>query len=327
MDMRQLRYFVNIVECGSLSKASRRLFVAQPSLSQQMARLEDEVGKPLLVRSTRGVVPTDNGEALYHHAKFMLRQLDEAVFIARQDYSNVRGRVALGLAPTTVAVLGLPLMQHLRAKHPGFVLSVVALHSGYLEEMARAGQLDLAIMFSHNAAAEMVFEPLLDEELFVLIPDDSTLVARGKTSLTLSECAQLPLVLPRPAHGLRRRIDVEFERAQIVVREPVAEIDSLLLVMQYVALGGGATIQPLSAMRVLDPPERWRRVPIADARVVRTNYLYSLPLPKLSTSASIVRAELKHVARQLVASGTWQGVSLASAASPTLPAGAARDDL
>jgi len=74
MDMRQLKYFVQIVESGSLSKASRQLFIAQPALSLQMSRLEDEVGKPLLVRSSRGVTPTENGEALYHHAKFMRRQ-------------------------------------------------------------------------------------------------------------------------------------------------------------------------------------------------------------------------------------------------------------
>src|ERR1700712_1614643 len=116
MDMRQLKYFVQIVESGSLSKASRQLFTAQPGLSQQMTRLEDEVGKPLLVRSSKGVTPTENGETLYHHAKFMLRQLDQAIAVARQDHSAVSGRVALGLAPTTVCAIGLPLMKHLRAK-------------------------------------------------------------------------------------------------------------------------------------------------------------------------------------------------------------------
>ena len=81
MDLRQLKYFVQIVESGSLAKASRQLYIAQPALSQQMARLEDEVGKPLLVRSSRGVVPTENGEALYHHAKFMLRPHHRLNFI------------------------------------------------------------------------------------------------------------------------------------------------------------------------------------------------------------------------------------------------------
>ena len=82
MDLRQLRYFTHIVESGSLSKASRQLFIAQPALSQQLSKLEDEVGKPLLKRSSRGVAPTENGLALYHHARFMLRQLEQAMSIA-----------------------------------------------------------------------------------------------------------------------------------------------------------------------------------------------------------------------------------------------------
>ena len=110
MDMRQLKYFAQIVESGSLAKASRQLFIAQPALSQQMARLDGEVGKALLVRSSRGVVPTENGEALYHHAKFMLRQMEQAVAVARQETEAVNGRVALGLAPTTVCQVGLPLI-------------------------------------------------------------------------------------------------------------------------------------------------------------------------------------------------------------------------
>src|SRR5262245_17945298 len=159
--MRQLRYFVQIVESGSLAKASRQLFIAQPALSQQMARLEDEVGKSLLVRSSRGVVATDNGEALYHHAKFMLRQMEQAVSVARQDKAALTGRVALGLAPTTVCQLGLPLIQEVRARHPGVVLNVVEGLSGHLEQMTRLGQLDLAVLFSPTAASELTAEPLL----------------------------------------------------------------------------------------------------------------------------------------------------------------------
>ena len=116
MDMRQLRYFVQIVESGSLAKASRQLFIAQPALSQQMARLEDEVGKALLVRSSRGVVPTDNGEALYHHAKFMLRQLDQAVAVARQETAALqRPRHARPGAVHRVASSACRCCTHLRA--------------------------------------------------------------------------------------------------------------------------------------------------------------------------------------------------------------------
>jgi LysR family tcuABC transcriptional regulator len=308
MDMRQLRYFVQIVESGSLAKASRQLFIAQPALSQQMARLEDEVGKPLFVRSSKGVTATDNGAALYHHAKFMLRQLDQAISVARQEHATISGRVALGLAPTTVCQLGFPLMKHLRAKYPGVVLNVIEGLSGHLEQMTRVGQLDLAVLFSQTAASELTVEPLLDEELFVIVPSDSKLVAHHRQELTLHEVIALPLILPSPGHGLRRRISVEFERLNLAV-DAVAEIDSLPLLMHCVSEGMGATIKPMAAVHALGgSPQRWRCLRIAGADMKRSNYLYSLPPDKLSSCACLVRDELKLVVKELVDSGAWQGV-------------------
>jgi len=315
MDMRQLKYFVQIVESGSLSKASRQLFIAQPALSHQMARLEDEVGKPLLVRSSRGVTPTDNGEALYHHARFVLRQLDQAVSVARQEHANVSGRVSLGMAPTTVCALGLPFIKHLAAKYPGIVVNVIEAMSGHLEHMTRLGELDLAILFNATAALDLTIEPLLEEELFVILPRDSELVAAPRKDITLDEAAKLPLILPSPGHGLRRRISVEFERANLALNA-VAEIDSLPLLMHCVADGIGATIKPMAAVYALNNEmEQWRCLRISDARMFRQNYLYALPSEKVSQAASIVRAELKRVVRALVQNDRWQGVHL------TLPAG------
>lgn len=309
MDMRQLRYFVQIVESGSLAKASRQLFIAQPALSQQMARLEDEVGKPLLVRSSKGVTPTENGSALYDHAKFMLRQLDQAVAVARQDTAALSGRVTLGLAPTTNSQLGLPLIRHLRQKLPGVMVNVVEGLSGHLEHMTRVGQLDLAILFGQKAAAELSVEPLLEEDLFVILPAASTLVPPGRTSLTLAEAAALPLILPSPGHGLRRRIAMEFDRANVVI-DAVAEIDSLPLLMHCLADGMGVTIKPMAAIHALDNPRHWRTLPISDGQLSRTNYLYALPPQKLSPVAAVVRDELRQLVVRLVESGQWQGVRL-----------------
>jgi len=315
MDLRQLRYFVQIVESGSLAKASRQLFIAQPALSQQMARLEDEVGKPLLVRSSRGVVPTDNGEALYHHAKFMLRQMEQAVSVARQDKAALTGRVALGLAPTTVCQLGLPLIRALRERHPGVVLNVVEGLSGHLEHMTRLGQLDLAVLFSPTAATELSVEPLLEEELFVILPADSPLVPKDRLSLTLREVAALPLILPSPGHGLRRRIALEFERANQPL-DAVAEIDSLPLLMSCVGQGLGATIKPMAATHALgNTPERWRCLRVSDAAMTRPNYLYALPAGKLSPCAAMVALEIKRVVREQVEGGHWQGVRLVEPAA------------
>jgi LysR family tcuABC transcriptional regulator len=310
MDARQLKYFVQIVESGSLSKASRQLFIVQPALSQQMARLEETVGKPLLIRSVRGVVPTENGQALYHHAKFVLRQLDEAVLVARQEFSDVRGRVALGLAPSTSCVLGLPLLRLMKEKYPGIVLNVVVALPSHLEERARHSHLDVSILFSKTAANELSYEHLLDEEIFVVLPRSSPLVPPERESITLAEAAALPLALSSAQNHLRRRFMLEFERANLQP-EIVAEIDSLELVMRFVAEGAGATVQPMAS--TLAVPLDWRCLRITDVSITRPNYLYAMPLHQLTAGASIVRTEARQLVQRLIRSGEWQGVTLAEA--------------
>ena len=309
MDMRQLRYFVQIVESGSLAKASRQLFIAQPALSQQMARLEDEVGKALLVRSSRGVVPTENGEALYHHAKFMLRQLDQAVSVARQDTAALSGRVTLGLAPTTVCALGLPLMQHLRRVHPGVLLNVVEGLSGHLEHMTRVGQLDLAVLFETDAARRWSVTPLLEETLY-LIRSRQGLPPNAAATVSMAELGALPLILPTGPHGLRSTLDAAFARAGL---RPVlaAEIDSLALLMDAVDAGLGATLQPWAAVgRFADAAQRFHLAALDDPLARRPNVLCSLSDDELSPAALAARVVLADCARARVNAGQWMGATL-----------------
>jgi LysR family tcuABC transcriptional regulator len=300
MDLRQLRYFAEIVECGSLSKASRQLFIAQPALSQQLAKLEDEVGKPLLNRTAKGVTPTENGLALYHHAKFMLRQLDQALSIAREESGPVRGMVSVGL----------PLVRRVRERYPGVLLNVVEGMSGHLGHMMRFGQLDLAVLFSSDVASDLTCEVLLEEELFVMLPTHSNLVAKRRTSLTTEEVASLPLILPTGAHGLRRRITAEFEQRNLTPHV-VAEIDSMSLLLSCVYDGIGATIKPMSAILQEGARGRgWRALTISDSDMSRRNFLYSIAPERLSPAAIAVANTLKETARELVESGEWAGVHL-----------------
>ena len=308
MDLRQLRYFAQIVESGSLSKASRQLFIAQPALSQQLGKLEGEVGKPLLNRSSKGVSPTDNGLALYHHARFMLRQLDQALSIARRESAAVQGMVSVGLPATTVSALGLPLVRRVRERYPGILLNVVEGMSGHLGQMMRMGQLDLAVLFASDVAHDVKVEPLLEEELFVMLPKHSRLVAPRRTSLPIAKAAELPLILPTSTHGLRRRIAAEFERRNLTAHV-VAEIDSLSLLMNCVYDGMGATIKPMAAIFLEgERGRKWRAIAISDATLRRRNYLYSLPPERLSAAAAVVSTEIKETARALIESAAWAGV-------------------
>jgi len=315
VDLRQLRYFTQIVESGSLSKASRQLFIAQPALSQMLSKLESEVGKPLLNRSARGVAPTENGLALYHHARFMLRQLDQALSIARQESKAVQGMVSVGLPATTVSALGLPLVRGIRERYPSILVNVVEGMSGHIGHMMRLGQLDLAVLFAADVAREVTVDALLEEELFVMLPRHSRLVAPRRTSITIAEAAALPLILPTGTHGLRRRISAEFEQRNLSAHV-VAEIDSLSLLMNCVYDGMGATIKPMGAIYLEgERGRRWRALAVSDAHLVRRNYLYALPPGRLSPAAAVVAAEVKETARRLVESGEWTGVELIAAAA------------
>jgi LysR family tcuABC transcriptional regulator len=133
-------------------------------------------------------------------------------------------------------------------------------------------------------------------------------VAPRRSSLTIAEAAALPLILPTGSHGLRRRIAAEFEQRNLSARI-VAEIDSLSLLMNCVYAGMGATIKPMSAVYLEGARGRkWRALSIADARMRRPNYLYSLAPARLSTAAALVAAELRQTAHELIAAGTWTGV-------------------
>jgi LysR family tcuABC transcriptional regulator len=310
VDFRQLRYFTQIVECESLSKASRQLHIAQPALSQQLAKLEEEVGKPLLNRSSKGVIPTESGLALYHHARFMLRQLDQALSIVRQESGAVRGMVSVGLPATTGLAIGLALVRRIREAYPSILLNVVEGMSGHLGQMMRARQLDLVVLFSADALADLHSTALLEEELQVILPETSTMVPLDRESISMAELAELPLIMPTSMHGLRRRVTAEFDQRGLTANV-VAEIDSLSLLMECVYDGMGATVKPMAVMLLEGRRgRRWRSVAISDAHIVRRNYLYSIAPEMQSPAAAAVGAEIRSISRHLVASGEWPGVTL-----------------
>jgi LysR family transcriptional regulator, nitrogen assimilation regulatory protein len=109
MDIRQLRYFVGVVEAGRFTAASRRLRVAQPALSHQVISLERELGTKLLEREARGVRPTASGASFLEHARVVLRDLERAREAITETGGAVSGRVAIGLPTTVAPVLAKPL--------------------------------------------------------------------------------------------------------------------------------------------------------------------------------------------------------------------------
>ena len=312
MELRQLRYFVRIVELGSMSRAALDLDMVQSALSQQITRLEGELATRLLHRTPRGVAPTEAGAAFFREAQLTLRHAEQAMRAARQ--ARLSGTVTVGLAPTTSGVLGLPLMQAMRARYPDVRLHMVEGMSGHLSAMLHARELDLAVLFDarlHQAqragrSQRWQIEPLLEEDLFLV---RSAAAPRLAAEITLADLREEPLILPTGPHGLRSTLDTAFAQAGIAPHV-VLEVDSLAMVMAAVDAGLGSTLQPWAALgRYPDAATRFQCARLTGAPARRVNLLCSLSDDELSPAALATRVVLRESVRQLVEGGAWHGVA------------------
>jgi LysR family transcriptional regulator, regulatory protein for tcuABC len=304
MELRQLRYFVRVVELGSMSRAAIELDVVQSALSQQVARLEGELATRLLQRSSKGVAPTEAGLAFFREAQLALRHADEAARAAQQ--SRLSGSVSVGLAPTTASVLGLPLLRAVRERYPDVRLHMVESLSGHLSAMLNARQLDLAVLFDTDPGRRWSVTPLVEEKLF-LIRRRAAGQAPLARKLRLADLAELPLILPSGPHGLRSTLDAAFAGRRLRRPLPI-EIDSLAMLMDAVRAGLGCTIQPRAALaRCADAEQVFELAEITDARLRRLNSLCSLSDDELSPAGLAVRVVLAECARDLVGAGEWAG--------------------
>jgi len=321
MELRQLKYFVRIVELGSLSRAAKDLFIAQPALSAQIMNLEKELDVRLLARSVRGVAPTEAGQALYLHAQAVLRQIERL----RHDVQGPTpsGPVSIGMPTSAANVLAGPLIAAVGERFPDVRLKIVESLSGHLYELAANGRLELSLLFEphpESAPGEPVDDalhhggahlPLVDEDLCLIhAPQDGDTPQRG--DISVADAAAFRLALPAHANITRRLIDRAFDKAGVKM-DLLAELDSLSTIQSIVTKGQAATIlspaafigpgalSGLSVRRIVDPP------------LVRRLSLYSSEVVGLGAAADQVALLIPELAHALVDSGTWEGASCARA--------------
>ena len=308
MDIRQLKYFVGIVDAGSFSKASAKLFVAQPSLSQQIANLEFELKTKLLLRSAQGIMPTAAGSVLYRHARQILRQMDRIRADVREDGGSEAGPVALGLPTTLAAILAPPLFERARKSFPGIRLQIVDGLSGRIGEMLSQGRLDLALLLRDTESRGMSVIPLFDEELYLVgsygFPGESE-----EADCPLRMLANVPLVVPGPPSGARLFIERTFQREDVELNI-VADIDSVPTLLAIANGGSASTILPATALAQLKPDLR----PVMHRIVGPTmswpaSLCWSHALP-VSAAALAVRKLIVALVHELHASGKWAGITL-----------------
>lgn len=305
MELRQLRYFVRIIETGSMGSAAQDLDIGVSALSQQMSRLENELAIRLLQRTSRGVTPTNAGLAFYSQAQLALRHADDAILAARE--ARLSGHVSVGMAPSTASILGIPFIHAMQENYADVRLHVVESLSGNLERMINTRQIDLAVVFQKDKILRWSARPILEEQLF-LIGSHALLAALPDNPITPEQLAGTPLIMPSQGHGLRGRLDAVCQEHALNV-EIVAEIDGLALLMRAVRDGLGATLQPGAAISHLDN-DALRVIGVHNPVLSRPNFLVSLSDDELTPAGLAARVVLTKVMRQLVDAGEWPGATL-----------------
>ena len=242
MELQQLRYFVAVADSGKFTAAARDLHVAQPSISKQLRKLEDELGAALLERRRTGVVLTDAGAILLPWARRMLADLDGARSEVAGLATLERGRLSVGATPSLSTVLLPQVLAAFHAEHPGITLSVVEAGSRDLVDRLAAGELDLALVILPVPREELFETTAFIREELVLAVAKRHPLARRKT-VKVSDLRGVPLVMFRDGYDLRSATITACEQAGFHPTFAVegAEMDGVL---RMAAAGVGVAVVP-----------------------------------------------------------------------------------
>jgi LysR family hydrogen peroxide-inducible transcriptional activator len=264
MEFHQLRYICAIAETGSFSRAAERCQVAQPSLSQQVLKLEEDLGTKLFDRLGRSVRLTEAGRAFVPHARAILSQMEAARSSVAVQRADMRGSVGVGVIPTIAPYLMPRMTAGFAKKYPEAKLRIVEATTPVLIENLRTLSIDLAILALPLRHRDLELFPLRREPLYAVLPKDH---ARAEAkSIALRELRGASFVMLRDGHCFRDLSLDACAHARVTPRIAF-ESDQFSSVLGMVAAGVGVSVVPEMA---IDRNAGCRYVPLSDARATRT---------------------------------------------------------
>lgn len=237
--LRQLEYFVAVVREGNITRAAGVLNVAQTALGQQIRNLEEELGTALLHRHSRGVTPTDAGEALLEHAQRILHDVAELGRTVRKVSGGGSERLSVGITPSIQHLIGTDLLMPETRRLPGYRLHIVEELSFVLVEALKRGEIDMALAYEVEPAPGLIRRPLMEERLlFITSPERGR---EGSISFADTLACDLALngrrdVVWRLVHQTAERLELPFEVA--------FEVQSVSAIKTLVSRGVGTSVMP-----------------------------------------------------------------------------------
>jgi LysR family hydrogen peroxide-inducible transcriptional activator len=241
MEIHQLRYFVAVAEEGSFSRAAEREHVSQPSLSQQIQKLEAELNQPLFDRLPRAVVLTEAGRLLLGYARQILSGIADARRSVGELEREVSGQLAVGAVPS-IALYVLPrLIRQFQQRYPKVTFELFEDTTDKLAQRLEDGTLEVVLASSGDEPPNLERHSLGEEQLLMLLPQKHRLARRK--SIKWSELADEKFLLLHEVHSLSQKVR-QLLAANRLDPEVVLQGAQLVTIASMVAAGLGVTVIP-----------------------------------------------------------------------------------
>ncbi len=304
IDLRQLNTFLTVADTGSFSRASEKLFVAQPALSRQIRMLEEALNVEVFVRHGRGVVLPAAGELLYERARTLLQSLERTQADVTAVAGEVTGQVVLGLLPTVTHGFSGTIVEQYRKRFPQVHLAVKSAMSGTLQQMVMQHRVNLAITYNHSNHKNLRYRPLIEERLYLISPTNTKVSNRSE--ITLDEVLDLPMVMPEEKHGLRVAMEKEAAERKKTLKLAL-EVSAWPMLTDMVRRGLGYTILSSAAVHDMTQRKEVVAIPITAPEIKRTlSIVTPTDLPASVATTKLAEIIMQQVAEQVEA-GTWKG--------------------
>jgi LysR family hydrogen peroxide-inducible transcriptional activator len=250
MELHQLRYFVAVAETGSFSRGAERCGITQPSLSQQILKLEAELDQRLFDRLGRSVQMTPSGRILFPRAQKILAEVNEASNAVQQDVMSGRGSLTVGAIPTVAPFLLPKYLNNLRTQYPEAELHICEDTTDVLIQKLVRAEIDCAIMSPPVDEPHLKAEKMFTEELFAILPKQHPLASKGELKLGMLDGEDA--IILQPMHCLSSQIDA-FCNADNVSRNVTCSTSQLSTLYNLVALGMGLSLVPDMFVKTTTP--------------------------------------------------------------------------
>src|SRR5579884_2421435 len=262
LELRQLTYFLTAAQTLNFRQAADRCLVAQPSLSRQIAALEQELGGQLFMRHKKRVALTDAGHEFASYVRNAFDQLQQGQQALDKLREGQAGTIRLGCVEPLAAAFLPGILPSFHAKHPGIHVRVRVSRTDELLTLLTRGDLDLGLIFDPDAKPDvLVVQELFRQPLRLLVSAHHPLASLPHASLTLQRIAKEQLYTLGESSRLRRVVDRIFVQRGLECR-PTVEIDSVEGLKELVKLGDGVTLILPALLHAGQPEDQVLLLPV-----------------------------------------------------------------